>query len=174
VKAELDVERALADLNKVVKRTGGSDFSITDDQIESIQRVVKDPRFDVYVGRDDGKIRRVSVDVEFDVPENQRARFNGLDGGRITIDVEFAEVGKPQRIEVPESPRPIAELTKQLGGLGALGAILGGGGTPQGGGSPAPGGGAPTPEQFQRYSECLEKAKPSDTRALEQCSALLQ
>ena len=107
-------------------------------------------------------------------------------------------MGKPQKIEAPAQSRPLSDLTKQLGGAGALG--LGGALGGQGGGRPGPGGAgpprcpaadAPDPagapgaperrsggsggdaEAFQRYADCLDKADPQDTAALQRCSELL-
>jgi hypothetical protein len=177
VSAKLDVGETLRGLNAIVRRAGSSlpagAAQLTVDQIEGVRRNVDDPRMDVYVGKEDGKVRRLSVDVEFDVPENRRALVGGLKGGTVTFDVELSAVGRPQRVEPPADARPIAELTSQLGGLGVLGALFGR--KPPGG---AGGGGSrgtpPSAEQFDRYRECLDKAKPSDQAAIDQCAALLR
>ena len=52
--------------------------------------------------------------------------------------------------------------------------------TPQGGGTGGAGsgggggGGANDQETFQRYADCLDKADPQDTAALQRCSELLR
>jgi hypothetical protein len=195
----VDVEKLFKDLNKVVAKAGGSvgqaaPSQLTPDVIDSIKKVVKDPKLDVYVGKDDGKIRRFAVSLDFQVPENAQAQARGIKGGNLTISVEFAGVGDPQTIQAPANAKPISELGKQLRGLGgALGATGGiggdtGGSSPSGGsGSTLPGGtpggepGAaggsgksPSSEQFQKYAQCLNNAKPSDTAALQKCSDLLK
>ena len=172
VRADIDVRRVLRDLNGVVKRSsppGTPPPTLDDDQVESIARVVDDPKLDVYVGRDDDRIRRFSLDFAFEVPDDDRERLNGLRSGTVTLDVELAEVGQPQRIDEPRSARPMSELNQLLGGRGILGLLFG-----VTTGTPQQGSGSPTPEQLEAYRECIDRAKPSDTPAIERCNELLR
>ena len=178
VSASLDVGKMLADLNHL----GGSTATalartpkLSQRDINEVKKVVKNPRFDVYVGKSDGRIRRIAANVEFSVPPRARSQLRGLKGGNLSFSVEFAAVGEPQTIRAPRSARPISQLRQQLLGAvgGGLGGGLGGGVGGQGGGS-APGGGGASSSKLQRYSQCLEKAKPSDTAALQRCAALLK
>jgi hypothetical protein len=191
VSSGIDVGKLFTDLNKVVSKAGGAVGSarpqqLTPQVIDSIKKVVHDPHFDVYVGKDDDKIRRASLSLQFEVPQKDQASARGVKGGNVTLSVEFAGVGEPQTIAAPANAKPISDLTKQLQGLGgALGATggiggSGGGGSTPGGtpggqpGTPGGGGKSPTSAQFQRYAQCLNKAKPSDTAALNRCSRLLK
>jgi hypothetical protein len=179
VEAGLDVGKVLRGLNTIAGRAAGAApqaarAQLTDDQIDAVRRYVDDPRLDVYVGKTDGKIRRLSVDLEFEVPEDARAKVGGLEGGTVELDVELAQVGQPQKVEEPDDARPISELTKQLGSLGVLGTLFGGKapGGPTGGAGPT--GTPPTSDQFQRYADCLDAAKPDDRAAIDRCADLLR
>src|SRR3954447_17101626 len=147
VSAALDVGKLLDDLNKVVKQAGGTtgaSAQITEDQKKQIQDVVKNPRFDVYAGKDDNVIRRLSADLSFTVPSDKQAQVGGLKSGTLSFSIEFADVAKPQTITAPENAKPLSELTSQLGGLGN---VLGGGASSGPGSSgPRPSGSTgPTP-----------------------------
>jgi hypothetical protein len=177
VSGKLDVTRVLEDLNTIVQeaaKLGGqvgqaAPPELTDEQKGQIEDVVEDPSFDAYVGNDDDRIHRLSADVDFEVPEDAREQAGGLEGGRVSFSIEFANVGSPQPISPPDDARPISELTQQLQGLigGALGA-------PQTGGS---GTAAPEPqtdaEKQKAYEECI-KTDPNDESVKSFCEVLLQ
>ena len=180
VSAALDVGRFVDDLNRLVQKAGGSSASsaqITADQKKQIQDIVKNPRFDVYAGKDDHVIRRLSADLSFSVPSDKQAQVGGLKSGTLSFSIEFADVGKPQTINAPESAKPLSELTSQLGGLGS---VLGGGSSgssgsgSSGSGSSGSGSGGPSAEALQKYSACLQKADPSKPAELQKCADLLK
>ena len=177
VSGKLDLTRVLDDLNSAVQAASelGGQFGqpappeLTDEQKEQIEEVVNDPSFDAYVGKDDDRLHRLSADVEFEVPEESRESAGGLEGGRVSFSIEFANVGSPQPIAAPEDARPISELTQQLQGLlgGALGAPQdGGGGTT-----------APPPqteeEKQEAYEECIS-TNPNDESVRAFCDVLRQ
>jgi hypothetical protein len=209
VSGQLDVKRMVADLNSFVGRAGKSlgagaavPKPLPQATLDKIAQVVKNPTFDVYVGKDDERIRRLSTNVQLTVPEADRQAARGIEGGSLELTIEFRKVGQPQKIEAPPQSRPLSDLTKQLGGAGALGlgGALGTGGqggsgsqggsstspqlpqqqspqTPQGGGSggsSGSGGSGGDTATFQRYADCLDKADPQDTAALQRCAELLR
>jgi hypothetical protein len=163
------VKAFLQDLNEFVKRSGeaiggatGQDAPapLSEQTIEKAEEVVKDPSFDLYAGKNDDAIRRISGRLEFTVPEEDRATIGGLEGGSIEFSVEFSNVNGDQKIEAPSSARPLSELRRSLGsGL-----------VPQ----PPSGDGGSDTETFREYGECLERARPQDTEELQRCAELLQ
>jgi len=183
VSATLDVGKFVDDLNELVKKAGsstGTSAQITPSQKKQIEDVVKNPRFDVYVGKDDNVIRRLSADLSFTVPSQQQSQLGGLKSGQLSFSIEFADVGKPQTITAPQNAKPLSELTSQLGGLGS---VLGGGGGAAGGsggsgssgsGSSGSSSGGPSGEALQAYSKCLQKADPSKPAELQKCADLLK
>lgn len=183
VSAALDVGKLVDDLNQLVKKAGssaGTTAQITPEQKKQIQDVVENPRFDVYVGKADNVIRRLSGDLSFTVPSDKQAQLGGLKSGTLSFSIEFADVGRPQTITAPQNAKPLSELTSQLGGLGS---VLGGSGSAAGGsgsagsgsgGSGSSGSGGPTPQQLQAYSKCLQKADASKPSELQKCADLLK
>jgi hypothetical protein len=176
VSATLDVGRFLDDVSALVGKAGGTlpgagkAPQLTPKQKQQIQQVVKNPHFDVYVGKGDNIVRRLSADLSFDVPQAQQARLSGLSSGTLSFSVEFASVGQPQTIAAPTGARPISELTSKLGSLGAA---LGGGAS-SGSGTTGPSTAGPAADKLQKYSQCLQKADPAKPAELQKCAALLK
>jgi hypothetical protein len=179
VSGKLDVEAVMRNLNEFVRKSGtalgGATGSappkpLSDADIRQVGEVVRDPTFHVYVGEDDDIIRRVSGKIEFDVPEESRESLGGIQSGSIEFEVEFSNVNGDQEIEAPAHARPISTLTRSLGVGGTLPGLGGGSGsTPT-----VPDNVNPEAEDFQQYKECLDKARPEDTEALQTCAELLQ
>ena len=180
VSGTLDVEQLMRNINAFVGKSasalgsgGKSSPRLTSTDIHELAKAVKNPSFDVYVGKNDGTIRRVSGRIEFCVPEADRAGLGGLTGGSIVFSVELRNVNGNQKIEAPANSRPLSKLTNSLGG--ALGALGGGTATPNGD-APENGSssGGTSDSEFKRYADCLDKAKPEDTEQLQRCADLLQ
>jgi hypothetical protein len=189
VSGTLDVESLMRNLNQFVERSGSAlggaagqpaPPRLSEKDIRELSDAVNDPSFDIYVGKADNIIRRVSGRVEFEIPKRSRAGLGGLDGGSIVFSVEFRDVNGDQEIEAPAKARPLSDLTDSLGGGGLAGELGGGGRQPD---TPAPPEGAPPggtdggssdPEAFRRYAECLDKAQPEDTEELQRCADLLE
>jgi hypothetical protein len=183
VSGTLDVEAVMRNLNEFVRKSGSAFGDATgqatpeplsEEDIRKVTEVVKDPTFNVYVGEEDDIIRRVAGKIEFDVPEESREGLGGIQSGKIEFEVEFSDVNGDQQIEAPANARPIESLTRSLGGTPGLGGVV----TEEGGGTvpanPDDQSGGPGSEQFKAYAECLDKARPEDTDALQRCAELLQ
>jgi len=197
----LDVETLLRDLNRFVRRSGSALGGATGhapakplsrDDIRKLSEVVQDPTFDVYVGKRDQIVRRVAGRIDFDVPQDRRLEFHGLDGGKLQFSVEFRNVNGHQEIEAPREARPLSKLTRSLGGLDALIELAGGDDAPtdygdvgaapdatppsgdSGSGPPKDESGTQPEQAFREYAKCLDEARPQDTEALQACAELLQ
>jgi hypothetical protein len=196
VSGRLDVAALMRNINAFVQRSGAALTGATgqaapkplsEANIRQLSEVVDDPSFEVYVGKQDDTIRKVSGRMEFEVPEDSRDKLDGIEGGSLEFSVEFADVNGDQEIEAPDKARPLAELTTSLGGaslLGGLGDEAAGSGTDDGstpgvGVAPAQPNGtgtapnAPDADDFKAYADCLDNARPEDTDALQRCNALL-
>jgi hypothetical protein len=179
ISGTLDVEAVMRNLNKFVRKSGTTlgdatgqapPQPLSEADIQQVGQVVHDPTFNVYVGEDDDIIRRVAGKIEFDVPEQSRQSLGGIQSGSIEFQVEFQNVNGNQAIEAPAHARPISTLTRSLGG----GSMLPGLGAGSGGSTTVPGEVSPEAQDFQQYKDCLDKARPEDTEALQRCADLLQ
>jgi hypothetical protein len=183
VTAGVDIEKMLSDLNTAAEQTSGAmgqtATQLPQEQIDMIKEVVKEPTMDVYVGKDDDTLRRLNFSIDFEIPEDQRAQFDGATGGNLTFSLDLANVGEEQTIEAPQDARPLSELQGQLGGLsGGSGATppdsSGSGGSGSGGSGSGGSGDGPSSEDFEAYSKCLEQADPSNTAEIQKCAELLK
>jgi hypothetical protein len=191
VTGTLDVEAALTDLNGLVKRStgalgdaGDAARPLGEQEIERLAQSVENPTFDVYVGRDDDIVRRLSLRIDLEVPERDRRDVGGVTGASIRLAVQLDDVAGDQAVEAPRSARPLSDLTSQIGSLRALTERGLGGqdgdattapdrdatGADSGG---AEGDDATGLDDFERYSDCLDAADPNDAAAISSCRALL-
>jgi hypothetical protein len=177
IEAGVDVSQMLEDLNKAAEQASGAmggsaPSQLTPQQIDQVEQFVKDPKIDVYASKEDGGLRRLNVSIDFEIPEEQRAQLQGATGGNLTFSLDLADVGQEPTIEAPTDAKPLDELQ------GSLGALGGGGTTPDGssgsGGSGGSGGSSPDAEKLEEYSKCLQEADPSDSAAIQKCSAILE
>ena len=179
IAGKLDVESVMRNLNEFVRRSRSTLGSatgqtppqpLTPDEIRMVAEVVHDPTFNVYVGEKDDTIRRLSGKLEFNVPEASRQSLGGIQSGSIEFKVEFANVNGNQKIEAPAHARSLSSLTRSLGGESFLGS-----GTKAPSISPSvPENATPGAQDFQKYADCLDKARPEDTAALQRCADILQ
>ena len=144
ISAGLDVAKMLDDLNRLSQRAGGqagvAPRQLTQEQRDRVERIVQDPKFDVFVGKDD-KVRRLATVLDLEVPEEDRRAAGGAESGRIAFSIEFSNVGRPGPIRPPQDARPIKDLTAQVARMLGAGAGAGAGGAGGGGGA----GGLPAP-----------------------------
>ena len=183
VTSKVDVPAFLDDVNKLLGRadatgaaaatgvTGRVPSKLTPQQREQIERSVTDTSLDVYSGKDDGTLRRLNIQVSFDVPEDARGAAGGLESGTLGFDLVLSELNEEQEIAAPKNSRPLSDLTR-----GATGA----GGAPEAApapareAAPAPGAAAPPSGAAAqaKYRACLEAAGASIAE-VQKCAPLL-
>lgn len=188
VTSKVDVPALLEDVNKLLGRAdatgavaaagaaGRVPRKLTDEQRRQIATSIKSTRLDVYSGKADGILRRLTIRVAFDVPADVREAAGGLTTGTLGLDLVMSELNEEQEVAAPKTSRPLSDLT-QAGATGQAGAP---GAVPDPG---APAGGAPpaaapaTPQADSdavtaEYRACLEAAGASIGEA-QKCAPLL-
>lgn len=197
VSGRIDASKLVRDLAELGERAGSAGLPNarqlpSDQQLESFEQSVKEAKFDLFTGKDDFIIRRMTLDLAIEIPEDQRK-----EGQPTSFDVNarfgFSDVNEPQEIKAPDSPRPFSELTS-----GPLGQVLGnlgrgsgsgdsgsrdsedrqsgGGGSattpdPSSGGDSSAGGEGAGSQDTSEYLDCVQKAESSD--AVQRCRELL-
>ncbi len=174
ITAGVDLNALVDDLGKVFGRAGqlglpntGQLPQITPAQKSKIVSAVRNPRVDVFTGKDDKTLRRFVINLHLQLPGGQL----GPSGADASILLELADLNKPQTVTAPANPRPLSDLSGSLGGLG--GTLGGGGGaSPSAPGGGSGGGSGTSPPNIQRYSRCIQQAG-NDPAKRQQCVALL-
>lgn len=172
VRGTVNVPRLLEDLGTLsakasslgVAQAGQVPQELTEEQRKTVEESVKEATVDVWSGKDDNRLRRLLVNVRFDV-EGKEQR------GTVRLDLRLAELDREQRIAAPKDPRPLSELQAGLAAL--AGAVQQQGGAQGGtaaapGATTQPGAGAGAGD----YQDCLAQAG-GDLRAQQECAALL-
>ena len=196
VSAGVNVGALLDDVNDLLKRS--DQLGLTQQQRQQlptklspsakkqIQDSVKTAKVDIFTGKDDKTLRRLELEVSFDLPQNLRSQSQGLNGGDVKLNVELADLNQKQDIKAPANARPWSELQQQLGlsalagggsggllggssgsGTGATGSNGSGSSGGSGGSALGSGGGlsATDKKRTQRYLTCVQKAKrPEDVQ----------
>jgi hypothetical protein len=158
-------------------------------QSQALERSVKSARVDVYSGKNDHLLRRLSLTVSLSTDARARASLQGLRSANLSLQLQFTHLNQPQKILAPSNPRPISELVGVLQQLGLLSSAStsssktgssGGqaaGSTPSGGSqsSSTPGGEQQGSEStsnpaVQAYLQCTQRAG-QDISALQKCAA---
>jgi len=121
---------------------------------------VKDPKVEIYTGKDDKILRRMVVNMGIDSQGTS---------GTVMFDVSITDLNEDQDIAEPQDAKPFTELLGQLGGLGLA---AGGSGSSSGSGSSGGASAGGSAEDLQKYSDCLSKAG-SDVDEARKCADLL-
>jgi hypothetical protein len=82
--------------------------------LREVEKLFEEVRFEAWIGEDD-IWRRVSVETEFEVPEELRDSAEGVSGGRLSLEMELADPNEPVEIQGLGDGRPIDELLRRLG-----------------------------------------------------------
>jgi hypothetical protein len=111
----------------------------------TIERSIRAATVDIWTGREDHALRRIAVDVRFDVPADARANGSPDQSGRVQFDLSLAALNQEQAIGAPAHARPVSELAA------AIGKVLGGN---------------------RRYDQCLQDAD-ADLAKAQACADLV-
>ena len=170
----VDINKLLDDLNQALRKTrelgvqGTENLpsQLTDAQKKQVADAVKNPRVEIYTGKEDTILRRMVVALGIVAPQG-----SGTTGSaNLKLDLSIAELNEDQEVAEPSGAKPFDQLLSQLGGLGLGGVGSSGGAGSSGGGSS--GGGASNNENLEKYSKCVTDAG-NDVDKARKCADLL-
>ncbi|MET0816246.1 MAG: hypothetical protein ABWZ67_01770 [Solirubrobacteraceae bacterium] len=172
ITAGIDVNKLLDDANTALEAASALGAAqgqqipekLTEEQKRQAVEAIKDPKIEIYTGKDDKILRRLVLSLGLEDEGSS---------GTIAFDVSITDLNEDQEIPEPQDAQPFDQLLGQLGGLGALGGAGAGSGSGSGsGGGQSDGGGAAGAGDFEAYSECLTKAGDHVQKARD-CADLL-
>jgi hypothetical protein len=166
----VDVAKLLDDVNTALEKASslGLDSSgevpekLTDQQRQQVMEAVKDPRVEIYTGKEDQILRRMVVNLGIEDAGSKTT-------GTIGFDVSITDLNEDQDIAEPADAKPFSELLGQFGGLG-LGA--GGAGGASGGASGGEADAGASSGDIEEYSKCVTDAG-DDLDKVRECAELL-
>jgi hypothetical protein len=170
VSGKANVPQIVADVKKIAEKAGSAVGKVDISRLDQLGDVIQSGDVDVYTGETDKLLRRLQLSFELKPPPGTPGAPDSLS---VDLQLNLADVNKPQTIQAPANAQPLQDLLDQAGlNIGQLGGSIRGGlgsngALPEAGGSTT----APSASAAQAYQQCLSQA--SGQAALQQCAALL-
>ncbi|HET9124869.1 MAG TPA: hypothetical protein VFN65_08305 [Solirubrobacteraceae bacterium] len=160
----LSLGKVLARESSTLRAAGGAAVPthITSAQASKIAAAIRRPTVDVYTGRSDSTLRRLTLDMTLPVHGSLAARLGGLSSAAVRLTVDYSHLNEPQTISAPPHPQSFRSLQSRLQALGG-GIAAGGLGSTGIGAS----------RQVSKYATCIQKAN-GQVAKMQKCAALLQ
>ena len=166
----VDINKLLDDVNQALSKarnlgvqgTQSLPTQLTAAQRKQVTDAVKNPKVEIYTGKDDKILRKMVVSLGIVAPKDSSSPNGSAD---VKLDYSITNLNEDQKISEPSGAKSFEELTSKLGSLG-LGGL--GGGSSSGSGSAAPANNA----NLEKYSKCVTDAG-SDTTKARKCADLL-
>jgi hypothetical protein len=159
-----DIDTALSKASSLgLQGAGEVPEKLTDEQRRQVLDAVKDPRVEIYTGKEDQILRRLVVNLGIEDAASSTS-------GTVAFDISLTDLNEDQDIAEPADAKPFDELLGQLGGLGALGGAAGSGsGSGSADDTPAP---DDSGAELEKFSKCIEEAG-EDVEKARKCSELI-
>ena len=171
----VDLSKLLDDVNTAMAKArklgvqGGENLpsKLTEAQKKQVTDAVKNPKVEIYTGKDDSILRRIVLSLGIVAPEGTQ----GGGSADIKFDLSLTGLNEDQEIDEPKNAKPFDQLLSQFGGLGGLG-NLGGSGSSGGAGSGSGSSGAGSQKNLEDYSKCVTEAGGDAAKATK-CADIL-
>ncbi len=127
ITASIDVKALLADIGSLAERAkalpipSGKLPDFSREQRDRLEKAVKETSVDVFTGKDDKTIRRLTLRLRLQAAPAQGSGA-GLPPTDVSFTLELTSLNQPQSITAPANAKPLNQLPGGgLGGLGTLG-----------------------------------------------------
>jgi hypothetical protein len=167
ISGKANVSQIVDDLKTIAQQAGSAVGNVNIGRLSQLNDVIQSGDVDVNSGESDKLLRRLQLSFDLKPPAGTPGAPDSL---TFDMQLNLADVNKPQTIQAPAKSQPLENLLRQRGinlgnalrgGLGTSGAL------PESGGSTT----APSTSAAQAYEQCLQQA--SGNAELQQCSKLL-
>jgi hypothetical protein len=189
IRAGVDVSALVSDLNTFLAKTAkkASASSSIPTQIppataQKIAAAVKNATVDVWTGKSDTTLRKLSLNLGVPVSGQVSTELGGMTSAGIGLTLQYSKLNQPQTIATPTGVHPYSQFTAKLQSLGqqltgALGSGLGGAqssssGSGSGTATAPSSGGASSSAGVSKYSDCIQNAH-GDVTKMQKCASLL-
>ncbi|HTP20424.1 MAG TPA: hypothetical protein VMJ65_12520 [Solirubrobacteraceae bacterium] len=186
IHAGVNINALLSDLNTVLSKAsslGVSGASSLKSGIPAADRTkiaseVKNPGVDIWTGKSDKTIRRLTITLTLPVTGKTSSELGGLSSADIGLTMQYSDLNQPQTIKAPTTVRPFSEFQSKLNGFvqtlqGAAGGALGSsGGTGSSGSGSGGANGSGSAAGVANYSECIQSAN-GNIGKMQKCASLL-
>ena len=148
IRAGVNVAALLADVNTVLAKasslgvTGAAKTpsNISPATRQQIAGAVQSPTFDVWTGKSDKTVRRLSIELTVPVSGQISSLLGGMRSAQIGLSMQYSNLNQPQTISAPTNVRPFTEFSAKLqsflsavqGSLGGVAGATGSGATGSG------------------------------------------
>jgi hypothetical protein len=163
----VDVAKLLDDVNTAMGKASSLGLQnaqvpqkLTAAQQRQVEEAVKDPKVEIYTGKDDSILRRMVIRFGVDDKPSKTT-------ATVALDIAVTDVNEDQSISEPDNAKPFDQLVGQLGQLG-LGSASSGSGSSGSSGSQS----GSSNKNLDKYAKCITDAG-SDVEKARKCAALL-
>lgn len=177
ITADVDSAKLIDDLNSSSSDGSSAKDGSSEEFYREARSAVRPGHMELFIGKDDGLLRRVMLDVPFEAP---RPGGGAAIGGQVKMVLNVRDLNKPQKIEVPKADRPYRELASTFTMdsvsdlfLGVLekraSSGLAGGTAGSGAGSAGQAPSAPAPDDVDQAAQTQSASLPSEAQSYLGC-----
>jgi hypothetical protein len=190
IRAGVNVQGLLTDLDTLLKKgsslgvpkTANLSNGLSASTRAKLASEVRNTAFDVWTGKDDKMLRKLSIGTTLPVTGQTSTQLGGMTSAAIALTVQYSDLNQPQTITAPQTVRPYSEFSSKVdslmqalqGATGATGSSSSGSGSSSGssGSSNSGSGLAGASSSVKRYSKCVSDAG-NDISKMQRCASLL-